>query len=131
MHAWPAKPELLVSECKPEQVFLAVEWLVDNVNPKFVLKTDDDAYVDTAHMVTALRELCQQPSCEDERCVLLKSLSRTCCEACARSSKHAHGLWVHASYLRTWLCAHSMFPNQPIKHPTVCARRTQYGREYL
>ncbi len=49
------------------QVFLAIEWLVDNVNPKFVLKTDDDAYVDTAHMVTALKELCQQPSCEDER----------------------------------------------------------------
>ena len=52
------------------QVFLAVEWLVDNVNPKFVLKTDDDAYVDTAHMVTALKELCQQPNCEDERCAI-------------------------------------------------------------
>ncbi len=51
-------------------MFLAVEWLVDNVNPKFVLKTDDDAYVDTAHMVTALKELCQQPNCEDERCVV-------------------------------------------------------------
>ena len=38
-----------------------------NVNPKFVLKTDDDAYVDTGHMVTALRELCQNPNCSDER----------------------------------------------------------------
>ena len=46
-----------------------MEWLVDNINPKFVLKTDDDAYVDTAHMVTAIKELCQQPNCEDERCV--------------------------------------------------------------
>lgn len=49
-------------------MFLAVEWMVANVNPKFVLKTDDDAYVDTGHMVTALRELCQNPNCTDERC---------------------------------------------------------------
>ena len=47
---------------------MAVEWLVANVNPKFVLKTDDDAYVDTSNMVTALRELCQNPNCTDERC---------------------------------------------------------------
>ena len=55
-------------------MFLAVEWLVENVNPKFVLKTDDDAYVDTAHMVTALKELCQQPNCEDERCVCASTI---------------------------------------------------------
>ena len=52
------------------QVFLAFEWLVDNVNPRFILKTDDDAYVDSGNMVTALRELCQNPNCTDERCDL-------------------------------------------------------------
>ena len=80
------------------QVFLAIEWLVDNVNPKFVLKTDDDAYVDTAHMVTALKELCQQPSCEDERCghcLCAQELFRHAGPACKMHS------WIHACDLQT------------------------------
>lgn len=51
-------------------MFLAFEWLVDNVNPRFVLKTDDDAYVDSGNMVAALRALCKNPNCTDERCDL-------------------------------------------------------------
>ena len=45
-----------------------------NVNPRFVLKTDDDAYVGCAAMVAALRELCLNPNCTDERCVALAAV---------------------------------------------------------
>jgi hypothetical protein len=53
------------------QVFLALEWVVDNLDPLFVLKTDDDAYIDTAAMVAALRGLCLNADCRDERQVSL------------------------------------------------------------
>lgn len=49
------------------KIFLFIEWMVERVNPKFILKTDDDAYVDTAAMVAALRALCISPDCSDER----------------------------------------------------------------
>ena len=51
----------------PWQVFLALEWVVDNLDPLFILKTDDDAYIDTAAMVAALRGLCLNAGCRDER----------------------------------------------------------------
>lgn len=48
-------------------MFLALEWVVDNLQPNFVLKTDDDAYVDTGAMVAALRGLCLNADCRNER----------------------------------------------------------------
>ena len=40
---------------------------MDNLDPRFVLKTDDDAYVDTGAMVSALRGLCINSDCRNER----------------------------------------------------------------
>ena len=37
------------------KTFALVQWVVANRQPKFILKTDDDAYVHTANLVDALR----------------------------------------------------------------------------
>ncbi len=37
------------------KTFALVQWVVANRQPKFVLKTDDDAYVHTANLIQALR----------------------------------------------------------------------------
>ena len=34
------------------------EWVVLHLNPNFILKTDDDAYVDCARLVADLRQRC-------------------------------------------------------------------------
>ncbi len=49
------------------KIYLLVEWAVANVDAKFVLKTDDDAYVDCGRLVAELRSLCQHPDCVDEK----------------------------------------------------------------
>ena len=37
------------------KTFALVQWVVANRQPKFILKTDDDAYVHTANLIGALR----------------------------------------------------------------------------
>ena len=37
------------------KTFALVQWVVANRQPKFILKTDDDAYVHTANLINALR----------------------------------------------------------------------------
>ena len=37
------------------KTFALVQWVVANRQPKFILKTDDDAYVHTANLIDALR----------------------------------------------------------------------------
>jgi Galactosyltransferase len=58
------------------KIFLCIEWMVDHVNPKFVLKTDDDAYVDPAAITAELRKLCVNPDCREERCVTHVKIDR-------------------------------------------------------
>ena len=66
-HGLRQRHKLRLHLCSSQQVFLALEWVVDNLDPRFVLKTDDDAYVDTAAMVSALRGLCINADCRNER----------------------------------------------------------------
>lgn len=40
------------------KTFALVQWVARNSQPKFVLKTDDDAYVHTANLVAALQKVC-------------------------------------------------------------------------
>ena len=44
-----------------------VQWVTMNAEPKFVLKTDDDAYVSCAALVEVLQGLCHHPDCLHER----------------------------------------------------------------
>ena len=37
------------------KTFALVEWVAANLRPKFILKTDDDAYVHTENLVNTLR----------------------------------------------------------------------------
>lgn len=39
------------------KTFALVEWVASNASPKFILKTDDDAYVNTANLVAALQRV--------------------------------------------------------------------------
>lgn len=39
------------------KTFALVQWVARNSRPKFVLKTDDDAYVHTSNLVAALRQV--------------------------------------------------------------------------
>ena len=52
------------------KIYLLVEWAVANVDARFILKTDDDAYVDAAALVAELRVLCRSPDCTDEKLYL-------------------------------------------------------------
>lgn len=49
------------------KIYLLVEWAVANVDARFILKTDDDAYVDAARLVAELRVLCRSADCSDEK----------------------------------------------------------------
>ena len=44
-----------------------MQWVAMHAQPKFVLKTDDDAYVSCAALVGVLQGLCLNPDCENER----------------------------------------------------------------
>ncbi len=44
-----------------------MQWMTMNAEPKFVLKTDDDAYVSCAALVEVLQGLCHHPDCLNER----------------------------------------------------------------
>lgn len=44
-----------------------VQWVAIHANPKFVLKTDDDAYVSCTALVGVLQGLCLNTDCENER----------------------------------------------------------------
>ena len=37
------------------KTFALVQWVLANLQPKFILKTDDDAYVHTANLIQTLR----------------------------------------------------------------------------
>lgn len=52
------------------KIYLLVEWAVANVDARFVLKTDDDAYIDCPKLVEELRALCRNPDCLDEKLYL-------------------------------------------------------------
>lgn len=39
------------------KTFALVEWVAANLRPKFILKTDDDAYVHTENLVSTLRKV--------------------------------------------------------------------------
>lgn len=43
-----------------------VQWAAIHAEPKYVLKTDDDAYVSCAVLVDVLRGLCLNPDCQNE-----------------------------------------------------------------
>lgn len=43
-----------------------LQWVAANVQPKFVLKTDDDAYVSCAKLIAELKSLCKNPDCQNE-----------------------------------------------------------------
>ena len=45
----------------------AVQWVAMHAEPKFVLKTDDDAYVSCTALVDVLRGLCHSADCKNER----------------------------------------------------------------
>ena len=52
------------------KTYFVLELAVTAYDAAYVLKTDDDAYVDSGNMVAALRALCKNPNCTDERCDL-------------------------------------------------------------
>ena len=64
------------------KTFALVQWVVANRQPKFVLKTDDDAYVHTANLVERLRAVrpaaCStcRPSCVEPPLRLCKKVQR-------------------------------------------------------
>ena len=45
----------------------AMQWVAIHAQPKFVLKTDDDAYVSCSALVNVLQGLCLNPDCTNER----------------------------------------------------------------
>ncbi|KAL0018949.1 hypothetical protein WJX77_003320 [Trebouxia sp. C0004] len=49
------------------KTFAFIQWVTMNAEPKFVLKTDDDAYVSCAALVEVLQGLCHHPNCLNER----------------------------------------------------------------
>lgn len=54
--------------CSLTEVVLAgLQWVTLHAQPKFVLKTDDDAYVSCAALVEVLQGLCRNPDCLNER----------------------------------------------------------------
>lgn len=44
-----------------------MEYAVKNYDVKFILKTDDDAFVNVPPLVAQLRRLCETPGCVNER----------------------------------------------------------------
>lgn len=44
------------------KTFALVEWVAANLQPKFILKTDDDAYVHTGNLVSTLKKVRPQIS---------------------------------------------------------------------
>lgn len=44
-----------------------MQWVAIHAEPKYILKTDDDAYVSCAALVDVLRGLCLNPDCQNER----------------------------------------------------------------
>ncbi|RMZ52872.1 hypothetical protein APUTEX25_000991 [Auxenochlorella protothecoides] len=49
------------------KVWSMVEWVVAHTNPNFIMKTDDDAYIDCPALVKDLRSRCQNADCRNER----------------------------------------------------------------
>ena len=46
------------------KTFALVEWVAANLRPKFILKTDDDAYVHTGNLIATLRGVRRPVLCE-------------------------------------------------------------------
>ena len=43
------------------KTFALVEWVAGNLRPKFILKTDDDAYVHTENLIKTLKGVSNSP----------------------------------------------------------------------
>ena len=49
------------------KTYFVLEYAVTNYNVKFVLKTDDDAFINVAPLMHQLHMLCVTPDCQNER----------------------------------------------------------------
>lgn len=55
------------------KTFALVEWVAGNASPRFILKTDDDAYVNTANLVAALQRVLHL-SFASSQCTFIEAL---------------------------------------------------------
>lgn len=63
-HTLPASSPPLSSSLRLHQV---MEYAAANYDPAFVLKTDDDAFINVAPLMEELRAMCENPDCRRER----------------------------------------------------------------
>ena len=74
------------------------EYAVRHYDARFILKTDDDAFVHTRAMVQQLRLLCESPDCRRERLYMGKQ-----CRYMPPSPCNAHRscMWRQPTYFST------------------------------
>lgn len=60
------------------KTYFVMEYAVAHFDVRFVLKTDDDAFINVQPLIQQLRLLCETPDCQNERMYMVRPILRPC-----------------------------------------------------
>ena len=59
------------------KTYFVLEYAVTNYDVRFILKTDDDAFINVVPLISQLKLLCETPGCRNERVYMGRMAQRS------------------------------------------------------